>query len=222
VIEVQLTTMQVRALVSSAPSSDETLTDTEMSEMLADVLEDNGCLWSGPLLGEHHVAGFGSFSWVDAPPSDSGAGALFDTRTGEMVFSMATDWTAWDVRCSPQDPLTEYLARFTEADEPGQCFRYCSSDACVDSACHEEIDRLNSTGDSWSRLTGDEWTHRTYEEVWSHVRKTAAANAFSECGPYELFVRGLSTPGGAGSGDLDALRMVFVLAGYADVSVISP
>ena len=214
VIEVTLTTLGIGGWVGTAPEGELTLTEGEMIDLLREELIARECVHpDGWWVSSSEVIETGPFAWLDIPRSDFGAGALFDTRTGEMVLTLETDWLAYDVRCTPMDPLEELSPSFAAAGEPSACHAAFGT-------CAGEIDELNYWGAISARGCGGCGFDRTYEEVWERVRHTSLASAFHACGDYEMFVRGMTTPGGYYCMDLEANRMVFVLAGRVDTSVL--
>jgi hypothetical protein len=220
VIEVQLDTMQARGYVATAPEAPVALTAEGMRATLLAGIEDNGCprFIFNP---GNYVATSGSMTGLFILPGDSYALGMFDSRTGEMGFSMTGDWFSGDARCTP-DPLADLVPAYAAAAEPASTFRFCmvGSDlgTCADPP--PSIDALNSCGDRWTSMDSTCWVERTYEEVWNLVKHTAHANAMASCGPYEMFVRELGCGGGAYSGDEHRIRMIFILAGHVDTSVL--
>jgi hypothetical protein len=214
VVEVTLTTMEARAWTAAAPEAELTLSEAEMIDLLRDTLIGEGCIPEGTWHeGSSSVTEMGPFAWLDIPPSDFGAGALFDARTGQMVFTLATDFLAWDERCTPPDPLDAAPPETSPAGEPSACHSAAGT-------CALEIDDLDTWGATSALVRGECWFDRSYDEVWDLVRHTSVAAAFDRCGDYEMFVRGMTTPGGSYATPLSANRMVFVLAGHADESVL--
>lgn len=227
VIEVQLSTMQARGWVDSGLETMDTLTDEIMLASLQDALETAECVDEGHGLlaagvEDVQVATYGAMSWLYLSSGDPTAGAVFDQRTGQMAFSMKGDWLSWETRCTPPDPLMELAPEFSEAAPPETCFRDCPAggDGPVCHDCETEMDDLNHWGGVWALEADETWTDRNYDEVLELAMRTSVAGAFGVCGPYEMFVRGLTTPGGAYAGDVADIRMVFVLAGHADRSVL--
>lgn len=209
--------------ISTAPADPLSLTTGEMCDLLQTALTDNDCYFGGSFGPDHaDTVDLGPFVWLYITPSDPCYGVLFDSRTGEMVLTISGDYLGIERRCTPPDPLDVLDTGFAAATPPEGCYRYCDHDPCSESACPEEIVELNEWGAEWSRQGCGCWFDRTYEEVWELVSHTAFVNAFAACGPYEMFVRGLTTPGGAHCVDTDDARMIFVLAGNVDVSVCPP
>ena len=81
-------------------------------------------------------------------------------------------------------------------------------------------DELNQWGAEWATNSGDTWLLREFREMENEVRKTGIVNAFSACGDYEMLAVALGSGGDFLEGDIMDLKLVFVISGLVDESVL--
>jgi len=222
VVEVQLSTMEVRRHVAVSPPAAAPLSDEEMiaegegilTERVPTFPELTGC-----------PAGFSDFGALDylfhVDCGDFSAGFFFHRTAARAVLAWVGDFLSFSERIEPPDPLGPAEAGiYLPAAEPYPTYY----DGTSDNAGVEELDRyiepLNDWGETWARLAGTSWTHRSFSEIRDLVLASDVFNGFAACGPYEAFVLGLGPTGGSYSGDVGLIRVLFILTGSVDQSLV--
>jgi hypothetical protein len=221
VVEVQLSTMEVRRHVTVSPPAAAPLSDEEMIAAGEGILaarvptfpELAGC-----------PAGFSDFGVLDYLFYDCGdfsAGFLFHRTAAKTALAWAGEWFSYSGRIEPPDPLEDAEAGiYQPAAEPYPTYYENSSDNASVEELDSYIQPLNNWGQTWATVAGSSWTDRSFQEIWDLVLGSDVFNGFAACGPYEAFVIGLGPTGGSYAGDVGLIRVLFILTGSVDQSLV--
>ncbi len=222
VVELTVRTFEMRSAVTTHPESSDPDTPAEMLAGLMGGLNDGDCVASdSPLfdlgVGDAETAPSGNLDVIFADGGDPYAGGVFDTRTGEMAFSWEGDVAEWSRRCSPA-ALQPAAAEYTRAPAPDGIYTYVGRGGV--GGTFSLADELNQWGAEWATASGDTWLLREFREMENEVRKTGVVNAFSACGDYEMLAVALGSGGDFTEGDIMDIKLVFVISGLVDESVL--
>jgi hypothetical protein len=185
-------------------------------------LNDGGCVESdSPLfdlgLEAAETAPSGNLDVIFVDGGEPYAGAAFDRRTGEMAFSWEGAASEWSRRCTPGS-LQPAPPEYTISPAPDEIHTYLGRGGV--GGMFSLVDELNDDGAAWATSSGDTWLLRDFRELENEARKTAAVNAFAACGDYEMLAVGLGSGGDFTEGDIMDVKIVFVLSGLVDESVL--
>jgi len=218
-VEVRLTDLQVLSSVSTAPAADNALSIDEMAAAMRQVLEEQGYPVESLADASRSITDYSGLDLVRLEGGDPFAKGIFHRVTARPVVVWAGDWLSYSQRYFPPDPLDAAAEVIYEpALDPAGIYREDSSDTCDLTEMERVMSPLNEWGSTWAGLSGGSWTDRTFREIWDLVLGTGVFNGFAACGPYEVFVFGLGPTGGSYSGDVDLVRLDFVLTGKVDRS----
>ena len=222
VVELTVRTLEMRARVETLPESSDPDTPAEMLAGLMNGLNDHDCVDpDSPLLAVHlgatEVASSGNLAVIFADAGSPSGGGVFDRRTGEMACSWEGDVSEWSRRCSPTG-LQPAPAEYTRAPAPDEIYTYVGRGGV--GGTFSLADELNQWGAIWATNSGDTWLLREFREMENEVRKTGVVNAFAVCGDYEMLAVALGSGGDFEEGDIQDIKLVFVVSGLVDESVL--
>lgn len=222
-VEVRLTDLEILSSVSTAPAADNALSIDEMAVAIGEVLVEHAYPGGSLDWANRSMSGYGALDLVRLEGGDPFAKGLFHRISARPVVVWAGDWLSYSQRYFPPDPLDAAAEVIYEpALDPAGIYREDSSDTCDLTEMERVMSPLNEWGSTWAGLSGGSWTDRTFREIWDLVLGTGVFNGFAACGPYEVFVFGLGPTGGSYSGDVDLVRLDFVLTGKVDQSQLQP
>ncbi|MBW2262229.1 MAG: hypothetical protein JRG91_09675 [Deltaproteobacteria bacterium] len=222
VVELTVRTFEMRSTVTTLPGSTDPDTTGEMLAGLMGGLNDGDCVASdSPLfdlgLGATETAPSGNLDVIFADGGDPYAGGVFDRRTGEMAFSWEGDVQEWSRRCTPAS-LQPAAPEYTRAPAPDEIYTYVGRGGV--GGTFALADELNQWGAAWATASGDTWLLREFREMENEVRKTGVVNAFAVCGDYEMLAVAMGSGGDFFEGDIMDIKLVFVISGSVDESVL--
>jgi hypothetical protein len=217
-VEVRLTDLEIVASVSTAPAADALPID-EMAAVMLAMLREQGYPVDNLAGASRSTSEYSGLDLVRLEGGDPFAKGIFHRMTARPVVIWAGDWTNYSKIYFPPDPLDpEAAVLYEPASDPAGLYREESSDTCDLAEMEMVMSPLNEWGSTWAGMSGASWTDRTFREIWDLVLGTGAFNGFAACGPYEVFAFGLGPVGGSYSGNVDMIKLGFILTGKVDQS----